>query len=79
MKRYIVKFLGGVSAFTPKQLDKAVRTAAGRLADTSTDEVTQEEREALRDVLGALGLVRPDDPGTQMGGRTMSHNSPLDY
>lgn len=78
-KMYKVKFLGGAHAFEPEQLDEAVRAAAGALVDPTSDEVTDDEREALRDVFGALGLVRPCDPGTQMGGRTMSHNSPLDY
>lgn len=78
-KVYKVKFLGGVDAFDEEQLSEAVRAAAGAIVDPSTPEVTDEEREALRDIFGALGLVRPCDPGTQMGGRTMSHNSPLDY
>lgn len=78
-KVYKVKFLGGAEAFKPEQLSEAVRAAAGAIVDPSTPEVTDEEREALRDVFGALGLVRPCDPGTVMGGRTMSHNSPLDY
>lgn len=78
-KQYQVKFLGGAHAFEPEELDEAVRAVAGSLADTTTDEVTPAEREALRDVLGALGLVRPCDPGTQMGGRTVGTTSPLDY
>lgn len=78
-KRYDVKFLGGAHVFSPEQLDEAVRAAAGLLADPSTPEVTPEEREALRDVLGALGLTTPDDPTRAMGGRTMSHTSPMDY
>lgn len=78
-KQYRVKFLGGAHVFEPEQLDEAVRAAAGAIVDPSTPEVTDDEREALRDVFGALGLVRPCDPGTQMGGRTMSNTSPLDY
>ncbi|AZS06727.1 hypothetical protein HOU95_gp080 [Streptomyces phage Hiyaa] len=76
-KVYKVKFLGGVDAFEPEQLSEAVRAAAGALADPSTPEVTDDEREALRDVFGALGLVRPCDPGTQMGGRTLSDLRPV--
>jgi len=74
-----VKFLGGAEAFKPEQLSEAVRAAAGALVDPSTDEVTPEEREAVREVFDALGLVPEDDERNAMGGRTMSHNSPLDY
>lgn len=78
-KKRDIKFLGGVGSFDQEQLNEAVRAAAGRVADPSTPEVTPEEREALEEVLGALGLTTPDDPARAMGGRTMSHNSPLDY
>jgi hypothetical protein len=78
-KQYQIKFLGGADAFKPEQLSEAARAVAGALVDPSTPEVTSEEREALRDVFGALGLVRPCDPGTVMGGHTVSHSSPLDY
>lgn len=78
-KKRNIKFLGGVGSFDQDQLNEAVRAAAGRIADPSTPKVTPKEREALKEVFGALGLTTPDDPQQAMGGRTMSHNSPLDY
>lgn len=78
-KLYKVKFLGGAEAFKPEQLSEAVRAVAGAIVDPSTPEVTDDEREALRDVFGALGLVRPCDPGTVMGGRTTTSTLPVDY
>lgn len=78
-KQYRIKFLGGVQVFSQKHLNKAARTIAGHLADPSTSEVTPEEREALRDVLGALGLTTPDDPARAMGGLTVSNNAPIAY
>ena len=75
-RQYKVKFLGAIGMFKPEQLNEAVRAAAGAIVDPATDEVTDDEREALRDVFDALGLVRPCDPGTQMGGRTMGESGP---
>lgn len=79
VKLYRVKFLGGADVFKPEQLSEAVRAAAGALVDPSTPEVTDDEREALREVFGALGITAPDDPARAMGGRTMGGISPLDY
>jgi hypothetical protein len=80
-KQYNVKFLGGAHAFLPEQLSEAVRAASGVIVgthgDPGTSGVSEAEKNALRDVLDALGLVRPDDPQKPMGGRTMSSTLPV--
>lgn len=80
MSTWPMKFLGGVHAFTDDQIEEALRAAAGRIAgvlgDSGTPEPSQAEKDALRDVLDALGLVRPDDPRKPAGGRTVSDLRP---
>lgn len=80
MSTWPIKFLGGVDAFTDDQLDGALRATAGRitgtLGDPSTPGPSETEKDALRDVLDALGLVRPDDPRQPAGGRTVSDLRP---
>lgn len=60
-----IKFLGGVNEFTEEQLEKALRTASGviveRYGDPGTLEPSEAAKTALRDVLDALGLVRPGE------------------
>lgn len=80
MSAWPIKFLGGVHAFTPEQLEEALRAASGAVVETygdpSTPEPSEVEKTALRDVLDALGLVRPDDPRHPAGGRTVSDLRP---
>lgn len=75
-----IKFLGGAHAFTDDQLEEALRATAGRVAgsygDPGTLEPSEAEKTALRDLLDALGLVRPDDLRDPVGGRTVSDLRP---
>lgn len=61
-----IKFLGGIEAFKPEQLDNAARTVSRAVVRAHGDPDTlipsQAEKDVLGDLLDCLGLVAPDDP-----------------
>lgn len=69
-----LKFLGGIETFTQEQLNNAASVASQTVTraegDPDTPAVSEAEKDALRDLLGYLGITTADDPEPAPDGLT---------
>lgn len=77
-----IKFLGGFETFDAEHLNNAVSVAAQIVTrvvgDSDTPEPSEDEKDALRGLLGALGLTTADDPAQGTRASTLLRH-PTDY